>query len=423
MRLTMSFRSFAPLVATLCLSDPVLAQTPPTPPTPPTATLLHAALHAKKKDRNLEASVRALFPADQLAAGAKPKADNTSEGITLAWAIEAPGLKGKDAPQVSMDDPTFPPLTLTRIGKSDLFAGTVFLPKGAAGNWRYVVGTETKATGRYEDYPINPEEKPQPGVPKGTLTQMPPWKSTVFAGTTRDWWVYVPAGIPSDRLPAVMVCQDGEGPKNWLPTVLDNLIAKGDIPPTVGIFLNPGKFEGGRSNRSVEYDTLSDTFARFLIEEILPEVEKTQKLSPNPDDRIIYGVSSGGICAFTVAWERPDAFRKVISAVGSFTNLQGGPTGVAGGNTYPAILRRRRGWNRDGQPKPIKVYLSDGANDLDNAAGSWPLANLEMDRALTYGGYEHRFVYGNGFHSDRFGRYLMPEALRYLWGRPDVSKP
>jgi enterochelin esterase family protein len=418
MRLTMMFRSLLPvlvLLAPLSVTLPaVQAQEPPTPLSP---VRLRTELSTRKQEKSLESQLRSFFPADQLANGAKPKTENTPEGLTIAWAIEAPGLKDKTAPQVVTDDPNFPPLTLTRIGKTDLYAGTAFQPQGFAGHWHYVVGNDTKASGNYEDYPINPEEKPQPSVPQGKLTQMPPWHSHVFEGTTRDWWIYVPANIPADKLPAVMVFQDGGGPKNWMPNIFDNMIAKGEIPPIVGIFINPGSFEGGRSNRSFEYDTLSDQYARFLLEEILPEVEKTVKLSHDPEDRAIFGVSSGGICAFTVAWERPNEFRKVATGVGSFTNLQGGPTGVAGGNTYPAIIRRLRGWNREGQPKPIKVFQSDGANDLDNAAGSWPLANQDMDRALTYGGYEHKLVFGNGFHGDRFGRYLMPQTLRYLWGK------
>ena len=147
-------------------------------------------------------------------------------------------------------------------------------------------------------------------------------------------------------------------------------------------------------------------------------MEKTTKLSHDPEMRGLYGVSSGGICAFTVAWERPDEFRKVITGVGSFTNLQGGPTGFAGGNTYPAIIRKWAGWNHEGKPKPIRMFQSDGANDLDNAAGNWPLSNQQMSKALTYGGYDHKFVFGNGFHGGAYGQYLMPEALRWLWGKP-----
>jgi enterochelin esterase family protein len=284
-----------------------------------------------------------------------------------------------------------------------------------AGRWRYEVGGETRATGQYEDYPTNPEEKTQPGVPTGKLTQMPSWRSKIFEGTSRDWWVYVPAQAAADKPLSVMVFQDGGGPKNWMPTIFDNMIAKGEIPPTVGIFINPGKFDNDRSNRSVEYDTLSDKYARFLIEEILPEVGKTVTLTQNPDERAIFGVSSGGICAFTVAWEHPEAFRKVASGVGSFVNLQGGATGIGGGHNYPILIRKSVGNDKKLPPKPIRVYLSDGANDLDNPFGNWPLANQYMAKSLAWAGYDHKFVYGNGFHSGRYSQYLMPDTLRWLW--------
>ncbi|MBC8103004.1 MAG: esterase family protein [Cytophagales bacterium] len=247
---------------------------------------------------------------------------------------------------------------------------------------------------------------------------MPVWRSKIFEGTSRDWWVYIPnsgAGAASGKPFAVMVFQDGGGAKNWMPVIFDNMIAKGEIPPTVGIFINPGKFDNGRSNRSVEYDTLSDKYARFLLEEILPEVGKTATLTQNPDERVIYGESSGDICAFTVAWERPEAFRKVATAVGSFVNLQGGETGIGGGHNYPPLIRKSVGGDRKTPPKPLRIFLSDGANDLDNPFGDWPLANQSMAKSLAWAGYDYKFVYGNGFHGGRYGRYLMPETLRWLW--------
>lgn len=406
-------------LALLTAASPALAQESLAPLTP--AALRTALANRRTNNDSLAGQIRAAFGEAKLKSGARPKTDNTPEGLTVAWAIEAPGLTKNDVPQVVTDDPNLPSLPLQRVGKTDIYAGTAFLPKGLAGHWSYVIDGKTQGTGQYEDYPINPEERPQPGVPQGKLTQMPPWRSKVFAGTSRDWWVYVPAQYSPDKPPpALMVLQDGGGPKNWVPAILDNMTAKGEIPPTVAVFINPGKFDDGRSNRSVEYDTLSDAYARFLVEEILPEVTKMARFSENPDDHLIYGVSSGGICAFTVAWERPDAFRKVDTCVGSFTNLQGGPTGVAGGNTYPAIIRHAAGWKHEGQPKPIKMFQTDGANDLDNGAGNWPLANQAIAKALDYGGYSHKFVFGNGFHGDRFGRYMMPEALRWLWAKNDT---
>jgi enterochelin esterase family protein len=212
-----------------------------------------------------------------------------------------------------------------------------------------------------------------------------------------------------------MVWQDGGGAKNYVPVVLDNLIHKGAIPATVAVFINPGAFADGRSNRSFEYDTLSDQYARFLLEEILPEVEKGVNLRQDADGRAIAGISSGGICAFTAAWERPDRFGKVLSWVGSFTGiaarLEDGRLSRPGGNDYPVIIRKSA-------PKPIRVFLQDGSRDLDNEHGNWPLANQEMERALAYKGYDYRFVFGHGFHSDRHGRAILPDSLRWLWRKP-----
>src|SRR5882672_6955017 len=202
-------------------------------------------------------------------------------------------------------------------------------------------------------YPLGPESQRQEGVPKGTVTKWT-WKSNVFAKTERDCWTYVPAQYDKEKPAAVMVFQDGGGyvgetGQHRVPIVFDNLIHKKKMPVTIGIFLQPGNFppekEGDkpRSNRSFEYDTLSDQYARMIVDEILPEVAKSYTLSKEAKDRAICGISSGGICAFTVAWERPDQFHKVVSHVGSFTNIRGG-------NKYPDIIRAA-------EPKPIRIFV------------------------------------------------------------------
>ncbi len=213
-----------------------------------------------------------------------------------------------------------------------------------------------------------------------------------------------------------MVFQDGGGYIGFVPTVFDNLIAAGEMPVTVGVFINPGAGPGelGRNQRSVEYDTLSDRYSRFLLEEILPEVEKTVKLRHDPDSRAIAGISSGGICAWTVAWEHPDEFRKVLSWVGSFTNIASGITRREGGHNYEALIRKT-------PRKQIRVFLQDGSNDLDNANGNWPLANQQMAKALGFANYDYKFVFGQGFHSSRHGRAILPDSLRWLWRDYDAA--
>jgi enterochelin esterase-like enzyme len=357
---------------------------------------------AGEKTKALAEEIRTWFGKDRagksnLIDGASPKV----EGLETAWAIEAPGAK--TAAVVTSDGKT---LTLRRIGDGPIFAATYTLPQGSAFRWKYVTnGSIEQKQGQVEAYADQPELAEKPGVPKGKLTHQKPWESQIFPKTTREWWVYVPAQYKDDQPACVMVFQDGGGYTGFVPTVFDNLIAKGQMPVTVAVFINPGS---GQGERSLEYDTLSDRYARFLLEEILPEVEKTVKLRHDPESRAIAGISSGGICAFTVAWERPDEFRKVLSWVGSFTNIASGKTRHEGGHNYEALIRKSPN-------KPIRVFLQDGANDLDNANGNWPLANQQMAKALAFKKYDYQFVFGQGFHSNHHGRSILPESLRWLW--------
>ena len=259
----------------------------------------------------------------------------------------------------------------------------------------------------------HPDAIAQDDVPKGTVEKMEPWESKIFAGTTRDWAVYVPAQYKSGEPAALMVFQDGERMRDingrWrIPTVFDNLIARGDMPPTIAVFLNPGhdkskpRVKGKHSNRGFEYDSLGDRYVRFLLEEIIPEVGKRYTISDDPEMHAIGGSSSGAICAFTAAWERTDYFRKVFSSVGSFTNLRGG-------DFYPAQVRKT-------EPKPIRVYMADTSGDVDNAFGSWPWANQRMASALKYMGYDTRFDWAEGYaHNADFGSARFPDAMKWLW--------
>ncbi len=186
------------------------------------------------------------------------------------------------------------------------------------------------------------------------------------------------------------------------------------MPVTIGVFVTPGKVKAlsdqalDRFNRSYEYDGLGDSYARFLLEELLPEVEKktasdgrTIRLSPDGNDRCIAGSSSGAICAFTAAWERSDAFRRVYSTIGTYVGLRGG-------NVYPTLIRKY-------EPKPLRVFLQDGSNDLNIYGGDWWMANQEMERALVFAGYEVSHAWGEGGHDGKQATEVFPEAMRWLW--------
>ena len=264
-----------------------------------------------------------------------------------------------------------------------------------------------------DDYKLGPDSQAQDGVPKGKVSKHS-WKSKVFDGTERDYWIYVPAQYTEKEPACVMVFQDGgsyvdvsEKGQFRVPTVLDNLIHKKEMPVTIGIFINPGVIPGAdkdqkpRQNRSFEYDTLSDQYATFLEKEILPEVAKAYNLRTDAKGRAICGISSGGICAFTVAWERPDLFSKVLSHVGSFTNIRGG-------DVYPGRVRQA-------EHKPIRVFLQDGSGDLDNKFGNWPLANQAMASALKFAKYDYKFEFGTEGHNGKHGGAILPDSLRWLW--------
>jgi enterochelin esterase-like enzyme len=255
----------------------------------------------------------------------------------------------------------------------------------------------------------------QEDIPHGRLEEFV-WKSQIYAETIRRYWVYVPHQYDPAKAAAVMVFQDGHAyvdEAGWfrVPVVLDNLIHSGELPAMIGIFIDPGhkktalpETPGWRprpENRDLEYDSLSVQYARFLATEILPEVGQHYRLTSDPDQRAICGISSGGICAWTVAWERPDLFRKVMSHVGSFVNIRGG-------HVYPALIRKS-------SVRPIRIFMQGGAEDLDNAHGNWPLANQQMAAALKFAGYDYRFDYGEGSHNGIHGGAILPESLRWLW--------
>jgi gluconolactonase len=262
-------------------------------------------------------------------------------------------------------------------------------------------------------YPEDPASVEQAGVPKGEIIKLSFNSSKIFPGTTRDYWIYVPAQYKPDAPACVYVNQDGI---QWkAPTVFDNLIHKKEMPVTIGVFVRPGQVVSAnaavgldRFNRSYEYDGLGDNYARFILEELLPEVEKQKtgdgrsiRLSQNGNDRAIGGSSSGAVCAFTAAWERPDAFSRVFSAIGTYVGLRGA-------DRYHTLIRKTA-------PKPIRIFLQDGTTDLNIYAGDWWKANETMERALSFAGYEVNHIWGEDGHSGRHGTAVFPDAMRWLW--------
>ncbi len=279
--------------------------------------------------------------------------------------------------------------------------------------------TATKAERIPDDYQLGADSQFNPKVPHGEVTKYRWESSKVFPGTVRDYWVYVPKQYDATKPTAVMVFQDGGGYVStngqWrIPYVFDNLIARKELPVIIGVFINPGEIpahdgQAAQKNRSFEYDSLSDAYVRFLLEEILPEVAKKHNLTKDGSQRAICGSSSGGICAFTAAWERPNEFSKVFSAVGSFTDIRGG-------HAYPFLIRKA-------PRKPIRVFLQDGSNDLDNQFGNWPLANQTMAAALKFKDYDYAFVYGDGKHSAKHGASIFSQYVKWLWRSDAAESP
>jgi enterochelin esterase-like enzyme len=291
--------------------------------------------------------------------------------------------------------------------------------------WAQSKPATTQARTRYPrpevKYEHGPDSKRKEGVPRGTIHTFTFKDSKVFPGTVRRCAVYIPAQYDAAKPAALMVFQDGVGtylPEDReyrVPVVFDNLIHAKEMPVTIGVFVDPGfkrdelpspQDKGARpENRSFEYDSLSADYATFILDEILPFVKREYQLNitDDPDNRAICGQSSGGICAFNAAWERPDQFHKVVSQIGSFTNIRGG-------HVYPDRVR-------ESANKPIRVFLQDGISDnrsrqLDR---NWVLANYRMAAAFEEKDYDYKYVLGEGAHSANHGGTIFPDTMRWLW--------
>ncbi|NBV53100.1 MAG: esterase family protein [Verrucomicrobia bacterium] len=294
-----------------------------------------------------------------------------------------------------------------------------------------LLGAEpTKKVDYDSQYVLGPDSQEKEGVPKGTVTEYEMTDSKAFPGFGRKWALYVPKQYDPSKEACLMIFQDGSNYSSrngqWrVPTVFDNLIAQGKMPVTIALFINPGFIPDpkkpnakdakgkplGKSNRSFEYDNVTDLYPKFLVEEMIPLAEsKGVKISKDPLRRGIAGSSSGGICAFNAAWQRPESFSKVFTTIGSFTNIRGVISKGAekGGNLYPQMIM-------DSPKKNIRIFSQDGSHDLTNEFGVWPEANQKMADAWKAKGYDYQFILGEGTHNGRHGAQLLPEAMTWLW--------
>jgi enterochelin esterase-like enzyme len=288
-----------------------------------------------------------------------------------------------------------------------------------------------EAQGLDDYYKLGPDSLPQDGVPKGQIVGPEVLPSQAYPGTQHTYWVYVPAQYDPAQPASLMIFNDGQAFKQEdgsirAQHVLDNLIFRREIPVMIGVFINPGRTPeqpepsprdwGDRStNRPTEYNSLDDRYARVIVDELLPALNEKYNISPDPQRRGIGGASSGAIAAFTVAWQRPDQFHKVLSIVGSFTNIRNG-------HKYADIVR-------ENEKKPIRVFFQDGRNDNRgqrrggqyDETWDWFHQNVRLVEAMTEKGYDINYAWGIGLHGTKQGGAMLPEMMRWLWRDHGVS--
>ena len=289
------------------------------------------------------------------------------------------------------------------------------LRAGSAHSFYYEIDGRRK--GGQTDLPVYlPDCYPQAGVPQGKLSEKLVHQSHIYEGMVCDYWIYVPAQYDPRKPAALMVWQDGQnhihrdGKAKTL-NVIDNLTHQGKIPVMITVFIAPGHV-GEKRIRSLEYDRIDDTYARFLHDELLPEVTKKYNIRPGACARAIAGVSSGAVCAFNVAWRHPDRFSRVLSLIGSYTSIAGVEQG---GHLFPFKVRKE-------EVRNIRVWLQDGENDVENQHGSWPLMNLQLANSLKFKGYDFHFSWGTGSHNPAHGYAELPVSLAWLWRGYDPAK-
>ncbi|WP_428377456.1 alpha/beta hydrolase [Lichenicoccus sp.] len=334
-----------------------------------------------------------------------------------------------------------PPVPMTRVAGTSYWFSLETLRLGTTHTYTLIAGGHEVGTGGVAAY--NPDSYEQPGVPRGTLSERHTIHSRIYPGMSADTWVYANPGLDTTRGAPVMVWQDGaryvgalDLVNYRLQVVTDNLVAKRLIPPMVHVLVAPGtggeqqvmRFDGdtqANEMRSLQYDTVSDRYGRYIQGEVLPQVERTHKLRQDAYSRAAAGLSSGAICAFNMAWFNPQSFSRVHSNIGSYTALQWHPQLHQDGGNLTADRVRRE------QRRNIRIWMSDGMNDLEAdshgradlfGAGSWPLHNIALANALKLRGYDFHFRFGEGTHSTAQGAMDLPESLAWLWRGYDPDR-
>jgi enterochelin esterase-like enzyme len=378
------------------------------------------ALHAQSHPlQELVEAARAKSPAlkDLLA---KRAPNLKAQGGVWVWGQDFLfAAQAQTSATVSIDGQ--PPAALDRLPDSDVWLRVFKMRTGVTHS--YQLTADGKPVGARRDIAgYNPDSWPRPGVPKGTLSEKRTITSKIYDGAAADYWIYASPGVDPARPAPLMVWQDGQGLVNGdlsalhLFTVTENLVAQHLIPPMVHVMIAPAIGADKRSLRSIEYDTVSDRYGRFLMEEVLPEVEKTYKLRPDGYSRAIAGESSGAICSFNVAWFFTSKFTRVHSTIGSYTSIQWRPDEhLDGGNIYPFKIRKE-------PKKNIRVWQSDGMEDIENQFGSWPAQAVQFANSLKMKGYDFHFRFGEAAHNSAQAALDLPESLAWLWRDYDPSK-
>lgn len=343
------------------------------------------------------AQLRSTFKPDDLQKGLAYMGDHE----TMLFALET-----DKTPTLVTDDEK--PVAMQRV-EANLWSAVVRLTPGRSHQFHYVI--DGAVFGGRLDIPVFlPASYEQPDVPQGKMSDKLVFSSKVYASMQSDYWIYVPAQYDPSKPAALMIWQDGQGhiARNGRRTlnVLDNLTYQLRIPVMISVFISPGKV-GDKAMRSIEYDTMNDTYVQFL-DELLAGVHAQYNIRKDSYSHGIAGESSGGICSFNAAWTHPEEFSRVLSTIGSFTSIQWHPGEIDGGNVYPNKIRKEAKRN-------IRVYLQDGSEDLENQHGSWPLQNIQMANSLKMMGYDFHLAFGNGSHNGADANSQLPLSLSWLW--------